>query len=167
MQQVYYDFMPSPVGKFLTIGTDSELHFTAFAATEPFKIQAEWRHDAAPLLYAISPLERYFAGEAAEFDIAISPSGTEFQLSVWQALCGIKYGETASYGEIAAKIGNKGASRAVGRANNANPIPIIIPCHRIIGADGSMTGFGGGIKNKKILLQLEGITIPAEQLTLI
>jgi len=101
-------------------------------------------------------LTEYFAGKRKDFDLPLEPSGTEFQKKVWAALRKIPYGETESYGGIAAGIGNPLASRAVGMANNRNPIVIIYPCHRVIGADGSLTGYGGGLKNKALLLELEG-----------
>lgn len=100
-------------------------------------------------------LKEYFSGKRKTFDLPLSPSGTEFQKKVWKALCTIPYGETRSYGEIAAQIGNPKACRAVGGANNKNPIMIFIPCHRVIGADGSLVGFGGGIDAKKFMLNLE------------
>lgn len=104
---------------------------------------------------AVRQLEQYFKGERQEFDLPIKLKGTDFQLKVWTALRHIPYGETCSYGEIAKKIGNSKASRAVGGANNKNPILIIVPCHRVIGADGSMVGFGAGIGVKEYLLNLE------------
>lgn len=100
-------------------------------------------------------LMEYFSGKRKTFDLPLAPSGTEFQKKVWKALCQIPYGETRSYGEIAAQIGNPKACRAVGGANNKNPIMIFIPCHRVIGADGSLVGFGGGIDAKKFMLNLE------------
>ena len=164
--QIYYTFMPSPVGKFLVAGTERVLHRTAFGESEQFLVEDEWREDAVPLAYAVEQLEGYFAGGLKEFDIPLHLDGSEFQVAVWEALMDVGYGETASYGDIAHALGKPGASRAVGGANNSNHIPIIIPCHRIIGADGSMTGFGGGMENKRILLQLEGISVPSEQLNL-
>lgn len=104
---------------------------------------------------AVRQLEQYFKGERQEFDLPIKLKGTDFQLKVWTALRHIPYGETCSYGEIAKKVGNSKASRAVGGANNKNPILIIVPCHRVIGADGSMVGFGAGIGVKEYLLNLE------------
>lgn len=104
---------------------------------------------------AVRQLEQYFKGERQEFDLPIKLKGTDFQLKVWTALRNIPYGETCSYGELAKKIGNSKASRAVGGANNKNPILIIVPCHRVIGADGSMVGFGAGIGVKEYLLNLE------------
>lgn len=100
-------------------------------------------------------LAEYFAGVRREFSIPLSPEGTEFQRSVWNALCSIPYGGTAAYGEIAARIGNPNACRAVGGANNRNPIAIIVPCHRVVGANGELTGYAGGLSTKAFLLALE------------
>lgn len=105
-------------------------------------------------------LEEYFAGERQEFDLELAPEGTPFELSVWEELKKIPFGETRSYGEIAQAIGRPGSARAVGRANGANPIPIVVPCHRVIGADGSLTGFGGGLDAKTRLLEIEGRALP-------
>ena len=101
-------------------------------------------------------LDAYFAGRGATFDLPLAPEGTDFQRRVWRALATIPFGETRSYGEVAAMIGAPRASRAVGAANGRNPIPVIVPCHRVIGADGSLTGFGGGMERKRFLLTLEG-----------
>jgi methylated-DNA-[protein]-cysteine S-methyltransferase len=105
-------------------------------------------------------LEEYFAGERREFDLTLAPEGTPFERSVWEELRRIPFGETRSYGEIARAIGRPNAFRAVGRANGANPIPIVVPCHRVIGADGSLTGFGGGLEAKSRLLEIEGRRLP-------
>jgi len=102
-------------------------------------------------------LEEYFGGGRREFELALKPAGTDFERSVWAELVKIPYGQTLSYGEIAARLGRPGASRAVGRANGANPIAIVVPCHRVIGADGSLTGYAGGIDIKERLLRLEGV----------
>jgi len=104
---------------------------------------------------AAAQLKEYFAGKRAEFDLPLDPAGTEFQRAVWRALQTIPFGETCSYGDIALQIGNPKACRAVGMANNRNPIAIIIPCHRVIGRDGSLTGYGGGLDIKQYLLDLE------------
>jgi methylated-DNA-[protein]-cysteine S-methyltransferase len=104
----------------------------------------------------VTQLEEYFSGQRRDFDLELAPQGTEFQLRVWNELTRIPYGTTISYGELARRLGNPDASRAVGTANGANPIPIVVPCHRVIGADGSLTGFGGGLKAKAALLELEG-----------
>jgi len=109
-----------------------------------------------PLLDTVRrELDQYFAGSLRQFTVPVAPRGTPFQLSVWSALRHIPYGQTTSYGAIAAQIGSPNAVRAVGAANGANPIPIIIPCHRVIGANGSLTGFGGGLGRKRFLLDLE------------
>nr|AQQ74645.1 hypothetical protein [uncultured bacterium] len=100
-------------------------------------------------------LEEYFRGERRDFDLPLAPRGTEFQRRVWQRLRGIEYGSTTTYGALAHELGNSKASRAVGLANGSNPIPIVIPCHRVIGADGTLTGFGGGLPVKSALLELE------------
>jgi len=105
-------------------------------------------------------LAEYFAGTRREFDLRLAPEGTPFERSVWEELRRIPFGETRSYGEIAQAIGRPGAARAVGRANGANPIPIVVPCHRVIGADGSLTGFGGGLEAKSRLLEIEGRRLP-------
>jgi methylated-DNA-[protein]-cysteine S-methyltransferase len=118
---------------------------------------------AAPLTEARRQLEAYFAGELREFDLPLAPEGTDFQLRVWEQLRAIPYGETISYGELARRVGDPGAARAVGLANGRNPLPVIVPCHRVIGADGSLTGFGGGLDRKRRLLELEAgvATLPA------
>ncbi|MFW6091792.1 MAG: methylated-DNA--[protein]-cysteine S-methyltransferase, partial [Actinomycetota bacterium] len=100
-------------------------------------------------------LDEYFAGERTVFDVPLNPSGTPFQLRVWEALREIPYGTVCSYGELAGRLGSPGASRAVGLANGRNPIPIIVPCHRVIGASGALTGYGGGLERKRFLLDLE------------
>lgn len=112
------------------------------------------------LCEAVRQLEAYFRGTLREFDLPLAPEGTEFQLAVWRVLREIPYGQTRSYKEIAASIGREKACRAVGMANNRNPISIIVPCHRVIGADGSLVGYGGGLEVKKYLLRLEGVRIP-------
>jgi methylated-DNA-[protein]-cysteine S-methyltransferase len=108
-----------------------------------------------PLDEARRQLEAYFAGELRDFDLPLAPEGSEFQLRVWEQLRAIPYGETISYGELARRVGDPAAARAVGLANGRNPLPVIVPCHRVIGADGSLTGFGGGLERKRRLLELE------------
>jgi methylated-DNA-[protein]-cysteine S-methyltransferase len=105
-------------------------------------------------------LDEYFAGQREEFDLNLAPHGTPFELSVWEELRRIPFGETRSYADIARALGKPAATRAVGRANGANPIPIVVPCHRVIGSNGSLTGFGGGLDNKVRLLELEGRRLP-------
>jgi methylated-DNA-[protein]-cysteine S-methyltransferase len=116
---------------------------------------SEWVRDDRALAPLRRELREYFAGERREFDVELAPAGSPFQLSVWRALRAIPYGETASYGEVAAAVGQPGAARAVGGANNRNPIAIVVPCHRVIGASGSLTGYGGGLDRKQRLLALE------------
>jgi methylated-DNA-[protein]-cysteine S-methyltransferase len=118
-------------------------------------VQRQWRENNSPFAEVIRQLQAYFGGQLREFKLRLAPEGTEFQLRVWNSLRTIPYGETISYAQLAQKIGNPQAVRAVGLANGCNPIPIIVPCHRVIGSDGSLTGFGGGLANKKILLALE------------
>jgi methylated-DNA-[protein]-cysteine S-methyltransferase len=112
--------------------------------------------DAARTAHVERQLAEYFAGERRDFDLELAPRGTAFEKEVWAALRAIPYGETRSYGELARVLGRPGSARAVGRANGANPLPIVVPCHRVIGADGSLTGFGGGLETKERLLELEG-----------
>ena len=112
--------------------------------------------DAAAIAAVRRQIDEYFARKRRDFDLALAPSGTEFQRAVWAALCDIPYGETISYLELARRIGQPTATRAVGRTNGLNPISIVVPCHRVIGADGSLTGYGGGLERKARLLELEG-----------
>ena len=142
----------STVGPLLltTDGTGlTGLHFP------PHDVDASWVHDEAAFTDVIRQLDEYFAGSRTQFDIALHPTGTPFQLKVWDQLREIPYGETISYGALARRVSSPKASRAVGLANGRNPIAIIIPCHRVIGADGSLTGYGGGLDRKRFLLALE------------
>jgi methylated-DNA-[protein]-cysteine S-methyltransferase len=134
-------------------GVLEELHFPN--STKRLEIPTEWQETEASFKETLQQLRQYFAGKRQQFELPISPQGTPFQERVWQELRKIPYGETVSYGTIAQRIGKPKACRAVGMANSKNPIPIIIPCHRIIGKDGSLTGFGGGLPVKKQLLELE------------
>jgi methylated-DNA-[protein]-cysteine S-methyltransferase len=152
----HYCYYNSPIGRMLLVGKNGvleELHFPN--ATAHMEIPVEWQEDDAFFGEILRQLQQYFAGDRREFDLPIAPQGTPFQERVWQELSKIPYGETASYQTIALRIDNPKACRAVGMANSKNPIPIIIPCHRIIGKDGSLTGFGGGLDIKKQLLDLE------------
>ncbi|PHS39485.1 MAG: cysteine methyltransferase [Robiginitomaculum sp.] len=153
----HYDYLDTPIGPLLLAGCKDYLRFVGFAegfqARRPLEI---WKKDGRMFTQARQEFTEYFAGTRTKFTVPIKLSGSEFQRSVWQALIDVPYGETCSYGDIANAINNPKSSRAVGGANNANPIPVIVPCHRIIGADKSMTGFGGGIPTKEFLLDLEG-----------
>lgn len=113
------------------------------------------------LAETVRQLGEYFTGERRAFDLPLAPAGTAFQLAVWDALRTIPFGSTTSYGALACRLGRPGAARAVGAANGANPISIVVPCHRVIGGDGSLTGYGGGLKAKRILLELEANALPA------
>lgn len=151
-----YAYHDSPIGPLLLAGTDTDLCVLSFPSGSRARDPEEgWIENKAPFAETFRQLDDYFAGKRLDFDLPLCPQGTTFQQSVWEQLVAIPYGETISYGELATRIGNRNASRAVGAANGANPIAIIIPCHRVIGADRSMTGFGGGIDLKRRLLNHE------------
>jgi methylated-DNA-[protein]-cysteine S-methyltransferase len=151
-----YAYFDSPVGALLLAGDSNRLHLIAFPSEgRKHKPEAGWRHDRAPFTEAFRQLTAYFAGELTRFRLPLRFAGTDFQNQVWTALCDIPFGETVSYGALAARIGRPTAYRAVGSANGANPLPIVVPCHRVIGSDKSLTGFGGGIEVKQFLLDHE------------
>lgn len=156
-QITHYCYMDSPIGLFMLAGCERGLRLVSFPNKQDVrKPQPEWKTDKPMFEQALREFSAYFAGDLQVFETPIVlDGGTDFQKQVWQALIDVPYGELASYGDIAKAIQNPGASRAVGGANNANPIPIIVPCHRIIGSNKSLTGFGGGIDTKKYLLDLE------------
>lgn len=146
----------SPIGRLLLVASDNALTRIDFGGESAGRCEA----GRAPVLaLARRELGDYFRGKLREFTVPLAPEGTAFQRDVWNALLALPYGETTTYGEIAQKIGRPAAVRAVGAANGANPIPIIIPCHRVIGRDGSLTGYGGGISIKQFLLRLEGVRV--------
>lgn len=152
-----YCEIPSPVGRLRLAGDEQGLRSVSFQNRfSPADLAEDWQRTEEPFREAITQLEAYFAGELHRFDLVLAPEGTPFQREVWSALTTIPYGETVSYGDLARRLGRSNASRAVGAANGRNPIPIIIPCHRVVGADGSLTGFGGGLPIKRRLLELEG-----------
>jgi len=156
MSDVYYTRFESPVGCLLLAGDSSALWRVSFASSKRSSPPLpEWKQNRAAFAEVIRQLQAYFRGELKEFDVPLAMEGTAFQLRVWNELRAIPYGETISYAQLAARIGNPKAVRAVGLANGSNPIPIIVPCHRVIGSDGSLTGFGGGLSTKKKLLELE------------
>ena len=148
---MFYTWMESPVGRLLLVGDEKGLHQLLFKG----RPEPGWREDPEALAEPVRQLRAYFAGERRDFDFPLAPEGTPFQLRVWRELCNIPYGETISYGELARRIGSPNGSRAVGLANGANPIAIVVPCHRVIGSNGKLTGYGGGLKNKEWLLALE------------
>jgi len=161
MTEIYYSYLESPVGSLLLAGDGKSLHLIGFpdgkAAKKP---QTDWLRRNDVFQQEKEQLSAYFAGDLQQFDLALTPQGTPFQQLVWQALLQIPYGETRSYGEIAAVIGQPAASRAVGAANGLNPLPIVIPCHRVIGSTGKLVGFGGGLATKEHLLALERASVP-------
>ncbi|GLQ88975.1 methylated-DNA--[protein]-cysteine S-methyltransferase [Dyella flagellata] len=153
---IWYDHLPTPIGKLLLVADAKGLREVWFETGKHRKApDAAWEHDPAKLAFARKQLEEYFAGERTSFDLPLHPIGTAFQVAVWQALAKIPYGATISYGELAQRIGQPQAMRAVGAANGRNPLPIVLPCHRVIGANGSLTGFGGGLPTKRFLLAME------------
>jgi methylated-DNA-[protein]-cysteine S-methyltransferase len=158
MATLYYSQIDdSPVGPLLLAGNRDGLHVLSFAVgSRPRAIDRSWLLDTTGTLTGVrKELDEYFAGRLRKFTTPVAFEGTPFQHQVWTELCRIPYGETISYMELAHRIKNPKAVRAVGLANGANPIAIIVPCHRVIGANGSLTGFGGGIPTKRALLELE------------
>jgi methylated-DNA-[protein]-cysteine S-methyltransferase len=156
MDVICYTHIPSPVGQLLLAGDDTALRWLLFAeGRHPAGPEPEWRPAEEPFREAVRQLGAYFAGDLAEFTLSLAPPGTTFQRAVWAALCEIPYGETISYGELARRIGKPQAVRAVGAANGQNPLAIVVPCHRVIGSNGRLTGYGGGLDVKEALLALE------------
>jgi O-6-methylguanine DNA methyltransferase len=171
--QVIIAQIPTSAGTFGAVVTETGLARLTFP-NEPFDHCAQWaaRWEPQAEVVADGPglgpvaeqLQAYFEDRLQQFDLPLDMRGTEFQREVWQALTMIPFGETRSYGEIAAQIGRPKAVRAVGAANGANPVPVVVPCHRVIGSNGTLTGFGGGLPLKQALLDLEGIHRPKQQL---
>jgi len=151
--------MDSPVGPLTIASGDEGLESIRFGRNIPTSVVAA----PGPGSAALGQLRQYFAGKRQQFDLPLALAGTPFQLSVWEELSRIPYGETRSYGQIADRLGKHGAARAVGMANHVNPIPIIIPCHRVVRHDGSLTGYAGGLNIKESLLSLEGALTIKEQ----
>jgi methylated-DNA-[protein]-cysteine S-methyltransferase len=151
-----YCYTEGLVGKLLVAGDEDGLRYISFLkGKKRITPEKDWTEDRHFLREAVSQLDTYFKGRLKEFTVKLSVQGTPFQLSVLRALQDVPYGETVSYGELARRIGKPKASRAVGAAIARNPLPIIIPCHRVIGSNGSLTGFGGGLDIKQALLDLE------------
>lgn len=157
--------LKSPIGDLRLAASDEGLVAVVFPNEKKKRVFADTKGSAAAqahLKAGMTALKEYFAGKRKDFrDVRLAPEGTDFQKSVWKALQKIPFGATKSYADIARAIGNPKAMRAVGLANGKNPIPIIVPCHRVIGANGALTGFGGGIPTKKALLEHEGVTTPS------
>ena len=156
MKQNFYSYMDSPVGRLLIAWNDEGLSAIQFQSeSQRAASEAGWQAEEEIPEQIRRQLEAYFRGELHDFDLPLSMTGTPFQLEVWKALQGIPYGSTISYAELARRIGNPQAVRAVGAANGKNPVPIVVPCHRVIGSSGKLTGYGGGLHIKEALLNLE------------
>lgn len=160
-----YCYFESPVGELLLAGDEASLHYLSFpGGHKAFGPHPRWERSDAPFENVKEQLAAYFDGRLQTFNLPLTLHGTDFQKSVWTYLATIPFGETRSYGALAHHIGTPKASRAVGAANGANPLPVILPCHRVIGSTGKLTGFGGGLPTKKFLLELEGVLKPEEDL---
>jgi len=155
-----YRYVDSPIGRLLLAGDGDALKLIGLPQGKgKLQVESGWELDSDCFADASAQLREYFDGRRRHFDLRLAPAGTPFQLAVLAALQTIPHGETRSYRDIAAQVGRPRAVRAVGAANGRNPLPIVIPCHRVIGADGSLTGFGGGLAAKRFLLELEGVTL--------
>lgn len=153
---MYYSYIPSPIGDLLVAGESDSLHVVGFPGGKMRRDpEPDWIFNEQPFGEVKRQLDEYFAGDRMKFDLPLTLSGTEFQVAVLEALIEIPYGETVTYGDIADRIGRPTAVRAVGAANGRNPLPIVVPCHRVIGSQGDLTGFGGGLDTKAALLRLE------------
>ncbi len=155
---IVHTTIASPVGPLLLATSDDGMHLIEFhAPRHPMRRDAHWHEgDNALLRMARQQLHEYFAGQRRQFELPLAPQGTPFQCEVWHTLAAIPYGETISYAQLAQRVGKPSAVRAVGAANGRNPLPLVLPCHRVIGSDGSLTGFGGGLPTKHFLLRMEG-----------
>jgi methylated-DNA-[protein]-cysteine S-methyltransferase len=151
-----YTRAQSPIGELLLVGDGHALHGLHMQeGRTAVSVHPEWRRADEPFADVSEQLSQYFAGERHDFEVQVAMAGTPFQRRVWDALQEIPYGETTTYGELAYRLGRPSASRAVGLANGRNPIAVIVPCHRVIGSDGGLTGYGGGLERKRFLLELE------------
>ena len=153
---MYYAYTASPIGQLLLAGSAEGLQVIGFPQGDKARrADSGWERYDQLFKKTARQLNEYFAGERREFELELTPEGTKFQVQVLEALRGIPYGETRTYRDIAEAVGRPKAVRAVGNANGRNPLPIVIPCHRVVGSDGSLTGLGGGIEAKRYLLELE------------
>jgi methylated-DNA-[protein]-cysteine S-methyltransferase len=151
-----YTTIDSPIGELLLLGDDRSLHGLYMQdGRKSTRVARTWRRAPRRFSRVVAQLGEYFAGRRTNFELPLSMHGSPFELAVWRALQDIPYGGTVSYGEIARRIGRPSAARAVGLANGRNPISVIVPCHRVIGANGALTGYGGGLERKRLLLELE------------
>lgn len=162
---MFYRYHDSPIGRLLLAADATGLQQLLMAIDDkPWHISEHWSRAADELDEVCRQLDEYFAGRRQRFEVRLAPQGTAFQQAVWQALQTIPFGKTSCYSALAAEIARPKAVRAVGAANGANPIAIIIPCHRVIGRDGSLTGYAGGLPRKAQLLKLEGAQLPEQRL---
>lgn len=156
--QLFYDILPSPIGDLLLIAQEFALKEIVFQdKDQAHEIKPDWTQGSELIEHTKSELKAYFAGQLKEFSVNVNPRGTPFQKQIWKEVRAIPYGQVCSYQDVANNIDHSSACRAVGRANSQNPIPIIIPCHRVIGKSGKLTGYAGGLNRKQSLLKLEGI----------
>ncbi len=153
---MYYRYHDSPLGPLLLAGDDEGLRLLHMAAAQPWELAENWQAATQQLDEVCRQLDQYFAGQRQQFQLRLAPAGTPFQREVWRALLEIPFGRTCSYADLALRIARPKAVRAVGTANGANPIAVVIPCHRVIGSNGTLTGYAGGLERKQLLLQLEG-----------
>jgi methylated-DNA-[protein]-cysteine S-methyltransferase len=161
IKRLQYTTFDSPIGELLLVGDEHGLHrLDMQEGRRPTAIDPRWTRSEAPFEEVERQLSEYFDGTRRSFELPLALAGSEFELRVWRALCEIPYGETTSYGAIARRIEAPGAARGVGVANGRNPIAVIVPCHRVIGADGTLTGYGGGLERKRLLLDLEAGVLP-------
>ena len=158
-----YTTVDSPIGEILLTGEGGALTRLYMS---PFHLDSAWEHDPEALAEPIRQLAEYFAGERTGFELELAPAGTVFQQRVWALLLEIPYGETTTYGALARELGDPRKVRAVGLANGRNPISIVVPCHRVIGAGGSLVGYGGGLERKRTLLALEAEVVAGFRATL-
>jgi len=165
---MFYDFHDSPIGPLVVVCDADEALTTLLLPKngEPGHVAPQWQRAPARARHACAQLAAYFSGALSAFDLVLAPRGTDFQRNVWRALVEIPYGDTISYAELAHRLGKPSATRAVGAANGANPIAIVMPCHRVIGSNGTLTGYGGGLPAKRWLLDHERRFAPAPALEL-
>lgn len=162
---MFYRYHDSPIGRLLLAADETGLQQLLMDIDDkPWHISEHWSRAADELDEVCRQLDEYFAGRRQRFEVRLAPQGTAFQQAVWQALQTIPFGRTSCYSVLAAEIARPKAVRAVGAANGANPIAVIIPCHRVIGRDGSLTGYAGGLPRKALLLKLEGTQLPQQAL---
>lgn len=161
---IYYDRFDSPIGPLTVAADDNGVRHILFAENRhDAKGREQWQRDPDAVAEPRRQLLEYLQGKRRRFDLILAPAGTDFQLDVWQMLAQIPFGATWSYKELAERLGKPAATRAVGAANGRNPLPIVLPCHRVIGNNGALTGFGGGLPTKVALLKLEGVPVEEER----